>query len=92
MEITMNHISRRSVVRNGAITAASVAMLTAVPKRLTADSLAKSAGIQLYTVDKELKQDMPGTLAKLAAIGPWRAPEWPERPPESFAMRSMPLG
>jgi sugar phosphate isomerase/epimerase len=69
MELTMNDISRRSVLRNGAITAASAAMLSALPKRLLADSLAKSAGIQLYTVDKELKQDMPGTLAKLAAIG-----------------------
>ncbi len=65
----MNDISRRTVLKNGAITAASAAMLTALPKRLLADSLAKSAGIQLYTVDKELKQDMPGTLAKLAAIG-----------------------
>lgn len=43
--------------------------LAARPERMGAESLAKSTGIQLYTVGKELTADMPGTLAKLAAIG-----------------------
>jgi len=65
----MNDISRRKLLKHSAITTASVALLSALPKRLAGESLAKSAGIQLYTVDKELKEDMAGTLAKLAAIG-----------------------
>jgi hypothetical protein len=38
-------------------------------QQILAESLAKSAGIQLYTVGKELKEDMAGNLAELAAIG-----------------------
>jgi sugar phosphate isomerase/epimerase len=69
MEILMNHITRRTVLRNGAATAASVALMTALSKHLQAKSFAKSPGIQLYTVGKELTEDMPGTLAKIAAMG-----------------------
>ena len=65
----MNDISRRKLLKHSAVTTASVALLSALPKRLAGESLAKSAGIQLYTVDKELKEDLAGTLAKLAAIG-----------------------
>jgi sugar phosphate isomerase/epimerase len=65
----MNLISRRQALRHGASAAASMALLGALPMRLSARSLAKSAGIQLYTVGKELAADMQGTLDKLAAIG-----------------------
>ena len=65
----MNYISRRRFLKHGAVTTASVALFTALPEQSVAESLAKSAGIQLYTVGKELTQDMAGTLAKLSAIG-----------------------
>jgi sugar phosphate isomerase/epimerase len=65
----MNHISRRTVLKNGCMTAASMAFASAVPRPLMARSLASDPGIQLYTVGKELMEDMAGTLAKLASIG-----------------------
>jgi sugar phosphate isomerase/epimerase len=57
------------LLKNGSIVAGSIALLTALPKKLRAESLAKTTGIQLYTVGKDLTQDMPGTLDKLSAIG-----------------------
>jgi len=36
---------------------------------LRAQSLARTTGIQLYTVGKELTEDLPGTLTKISAIG-----------------------
>lgn len=65
----MNSISRRSLLKRGSLAAASMTLLTALPRQVLAESLAKAAGIQLYTVGKELKEDMAGTLAKIAAIG-----------------------
>ncbi len=65
----MNFMSRRTLVKNGCLTAASVALTTALPEQLMAQSLAKAPGIQLYTVGKELMEDMAGTLTRLAAIG-----------------------
>jgi sugar phosphate isomerase/epimerase len=65
----MHTISRRKLLTKGPLAAASMALLTTIPKVLHADSLAKAAGIQLYTVGKELTGDMAGTLAKLSAIG-----------------------
>jgi sugar phosphate isomerase/epimerase len=69
MEHTMNLISRRDVLKRGAAATASVALLSVLPREARAESLAKSAGLQLYTVGKELMQDMAGTLDKVAAIG-----------------------
>jgi sugar phosphate isomerase/epimerase len=65
----MNQISRRTVLKNGAITAAGFAILPSLSKAAQTKSLAKSPGIQLYTVSKELTEDLNGTLAKIAAIG-----------------------
>ena len=65
----MNLISRRTVLQRGTFAAASVTLLAGFPKQLHAESLAKATGIQLYTAGKELREDLPGTLAKLAAIG-----------------------
>ena len=65
----MNPMSRRMVLKNGSLAAASMTLLANFPRVLLAESLAKSPGIQLYTVSKELNEDMPGTLTKLAAIG-----------------------
>lgn len=65
----MNLISRRMLLKNSGLTAASMALAAALPKQLKAESLAKAPGIQLYTVGKELMADMPGTLAQIASIG-----------------------
>lgn len=65
----MNDITRRAVLKQSAITAASMAIFTALPESLRAQTLAKSAGIQLYTVGKEIMADLPGTLAKISGIG-----------------------
>jgi sugar phosphate isomerase/epimerase len=69
MELTMKHLTRRTVLQRGALAAASTAFSIALPDELPGQSLTKTAGIQLYTVSKELTADMPGTLAKLSAIG-----------------------
>src|SRR5271163_1161858 len=65
----MHPISRRTLLKNGATTAAGLAMLSAWPASLRAKSLAKSPGIQLYTVSKELTENLDATLEKIAAIG-----------------------
>ena len=65
----MNPMSRRMLLKNGGLAAASMTLLASSAERLLAESLAKSPGIQLYTVSKELNEDMPGTLGKIAAIG-----------------------
>jgi len=66
MELTMKQISRRTAIQLGA---AATAFATALPKRLFAESLAKSTGIQLYTVGAVLEKDLPGTLHRIASIG-----------------------
>src|SRR6266567_480670 len=65
----MDPISRRALLKKGPLAAASMTLLATIPKILRAESLAAAPGIQLYTVGKELAADMPGTLAKLSAIG-----------------------
>ncbi len=65
----MNPMSRRMLLKNGGLAAASMTLLASSAERLLAESLAKSPGIQLYTVSKELNEDMPGTLNKIAGIG-----------------------
>ena len=65
----MRQISRRKAIKTG-IAAVFAAMFTEVfPESLWAKSLVTSPGIQLYTVDKELKADVEGTLKKVKAIG-----------------------
>ncbi len=65
----MNQLSRRALLRNGSFAAAAMTLSTALPEQLRAESLAKQAGLQLYTVGPELMKDLDGTLAKVAAIG-----------------------
>ncbi len=65
----MSPISRRTMLKNSSLTAASITLLSVVPEMLRAQSLAKATGIQLYTVGKELTEDLSGTLAKISAIG-----------------------
>src|SRR3954447_560695 len=61
--------SRRSLLKKAPLAAASMTMLTTIPELLGAESLAAAPGIQLYTVGKELTEDLAGTLAKVSAIG-----------------------
>jgi sugar phosphate isomerase/epimerase len=69
MNIQMNSITRRTVLKNAPLAAGSMALLASAPQMLRAESLATAPGIQLYTFWKELAEDVPGTLAKLSAIG-----------------------
>jgi sugar phosphate isomerase/epimerase len=64
----MRFISRRKVLQSGIATAA----ITAFPHLTTplwAEPLVIYPGIQLYTVDKELKADAGGTLKSIQEIG-----------------------
>lgn len=64
----MRLISRRKVIQTGIATAAT----TAFPDLTTplwAEPLVTYPGIQLYTVDKELKADAGGTLKSIQDIG-----------------------
>jgi len=65
----MNSFTRRTFLKNGSLAAGSMALLASSPQPLHAESLAKAPGIQLYTFWKELAEDVPGTLAKISAIG-----------------------
>lgn len=65
----MYPIARRTLLKNGSLAAGFMALRSSFPAMLRAESLAKATGIQLYTVGKELTEDMSGTLAKLSAIG-----------------------
>ena len=65
----MPPLSRRTLLKQAPLAAASMSLLTTLPKMVRAQSLAASPGIQLYTVGKELTEDMPGTLSKISAIG-----------------------
>ena len=67
--VSMNPVSRRRFLKQGALTTASAALLASLPRQAQAKSLARSTGIQLYTVNKELGEDLPATLAKIAGIG-----------------------
>jgi sugar phosphate isomerase/epimerase len=65
----MRSISRRKAIKTGIATATAAIFTQGLPKSLWAKPLVTSPGIQLYTVDKELKADVEGTLKKVKAIG-----------------------
>jgi sugar phosphate isomerase/epimerase len=54
---------------SGIATASAAVFAEVFPNALWAKPLVTSPGIQLYTVDKELKTDLEGTLKKVKAIG-----------------------
>src|ERR1700733_4502755 len=63
----MQSRTRRSILKGGvALTAAASLGIT---NTLRAEPLVSVPGIQLYTVDKELKADVEGTLKKVRKIG-----------------------
>jgi sugar phosphate isomerase/epimerase len=61
--------TRRTILKDGFAVAAASACSTVLANSLWAEPIIKLPGIQLYTVDKELKQDVEGTLTKVRAIG-----------------------
>jgi len=65
----MSSISRRTFLRQGSATAATAALVSALPRELWADPLGLPVGIQIYTVKDVLQNDVPSTLKKLRAIG-----------------------
>ena len=65
----MLSVSRRTMLKKGPMAAASMTFLSTISPMLRSESLAAAPGIQLYTVGKELTEDLPGTLAKISAIG-----------------------
>ena len=65
----MHFVTRRSVLKRGLTITAAAAASAGVPHSLWGKPLVTVPGIQLYTVDKELKADPEGTLKKIRAIG-----------------------
>ena len=62
-------ITRRSFMRISASSMASFAIFDSLTSRLWAEPFVSYPGIQLYTVDKELKGDVNGTLKAIRGIG-----------------------
>lgn len=62
-------ITRRTFLRTSAATIAGASMIESFPSPLWAEPLVTYPGIQLYTVDKELKADVNGTLKTIHIIG-----------------------
>ena len=65
----MAPVSRRHFLQCGAV-AATASLVASFPRRMSAEALpGVPIGIQLYTVGKELQQDVGGTLNQIRAIG-----------------------
>jgi len=62
-------ITRRTFLRTSAATIAGVSIVDSFTSPLWAEPLVTYPGIQLYTVDKELKADVEGTLKTIQSIG-----------------------
>jgi sugar phosphate isomerase/epimerase len=63
----MQLITRRSMVKRGLMLTAVTSI--GISDSLWSEPLVSVPGIQLYTVDKELKTDVEGTLTKIRGIG-----------------------
>jgi sugar phosphate isomerase/epimerase len=63
----MQSMTRRSILQGGV--ALTVTASVGITNTLRAEPLVSVPGIQLYTVDKELKADVEGTLKKVREIG-----------------------
>ena len=64
--------TRRQFIRNGGAALASTALLSQMPVNMLAAALKEekfSFGFQVWTIRKELNEDFPGTLKKMAAMG-----------------------
>jgi sugar phosphate isomerase/epimerase len=65
----MQFMTRRTMLKQGLVVAAATSASAGAPDSLWSEPLVTVPGIQLYTVDKELKADVEGTLKKVRAIG-----------------------
>jgi sugar phosphate isomerase/epimerase len=65
----MQIMTRRTILKQGLMVAAATSASAGVPDSLWGEPLVTVPGIQLYTVDRELKADVEGTLKKVRAIG-----------------------
>lgn len=64
--------TRRQFIRNGGVALASTALLSHLPINMLAAAMKGdkfSFGFQVWTIRKELIEDFPGTLKKMAAMG-----------------------
>ncbi len=62
-------ITRRTMLKDSFAITAAATTSGILSESLWAEPLVKLPGIQLYTVDKELKDDVQGTLNKIRTIG-----------------------
>jgi sugar phosphate isomerase/epimerase len=62
-------ITRRKMLQTGSAVLATSALSGKFAKQLEAEIIPAQPGIQLYSVGKELRADVPGTLHDLRAIG-----------------------
>jgi sugar phosphate isomerase/epimerase len=62
-------ITRRKIIQTGSAALAVSALSSKFAQQLQAEILPSRPGLQLYTVGKELRADVPGTLHALSAIG-----------------------
>jgi sugar phosphate isomerase/epimerase len=65
----MQFITRRSILKRGLTVTAAAMASGGFSTLLWGEPLVIVPGIQLYTVDKDLKEDIEGTLKKVRAIG-----------------------
>jgi sugar phosphate isomerase/epimerase len=65
----MQIMTRRTILKQGLMVAAAASASASAPNSLWGESLVTVPGIQLYTVDRELKADVEGTLKKVRTIG-----------------------
>jgi len=64
--------TRRQFIRNSGAAFASAALLSQLPVNMFAAGRAKEKfafGFQIWTINKDLRSDFPGTLKKMAAMG-----------------------
>jgi len=65
----MQFMTRRTMLKHGLTVTAATVVSAKISNPLWAEPIVTVPGIQLYTVDKELKSDVEGTLKKVRAIG-----------------------
>lgn len=65
----MQFMTRRTMLKQGLMVTAAAMASAGVSNSLWGEPLVTVPGIQLYTVDKELKADVEGTLKKVRVIG-----------------------
>lgn len=65
----MQTSNRRTFLRDAAVGAAAIGVMSRGAGRLWADPFAIPVGLQLYTVRRQMAQDFDGTLKQVRAIG-----------------------